>query len=71
MWGIWCKDRGEDRGDWLRELPIPGYVSHAVLAFDTKTAACRRAAAEYGFDTYSEAKRHGWCEVRKLTEAAP
>jgi hypothetical protein len=65
MWGIWCLDTN----DWAREMPSnvnDGGV--AVLAFFSKQAACKRAAERYFYDTYTEAKRDGWCEVRKITK---
>lgn len=45
--------------DWEGEHPI-------VLAFTTKRSACRHAARQYGFKSYTQAKRKGWCEVRSL-----
>ena len=51
-----------DKKDYMREAG-----NGAALFFTTKRAACRRAAREYGFATYTEAKRKGWCEVRLLT----
>ena len=65
MWGIWCKDTE----DWLRELPSKvDDGGLAVLAFTSKRDACRRAAKNYGFDTYTRAKRCDWCEVRPLAK---
>ena len=61
MWGIWCKERKNNKGDWFR----CGECA-AILAFESKADACKRAAQEYGFDTYTEAKARDWCEVRKL-----
>lgn len=62
MWAIWCKELNGGKGDWLM---CP--ECEAILAFKTKAAACKRAAKEYGFDSYSEAKRNKWCEVRSIT----
>jgi hypothetical protein len=60
-WGVWCKDTD----DWLREPhSIPKDV--AILAFDSKKAAQRRAARNYGFPSYREARKKDWCEVRRL-----
>lgn len=39
--------------------------------FETKSAACKRAAAEYGFDFYADAKRKGWVEVVKSIAIVP
>ena len=67
LYGIWCKDLNDNKGGWYRELPSmenDGYV--AILVFTSKRAACCRARTEYGFDTYSEARRNGWVEVRSL-----
>lgn len=58
MYGVWCKD---GKGEWLT---CP--ECRAILAFLSKADACKRAAKEYGFDTYSEAKQKDWCEVRPL-----
>lgn len=59
MWAIW----DFTTKDWLRE-PLQEFT--AILAFDTKRSACGRAAQCWGYDSYSEAKADGWCEVRKL-----
>jgi hypothetical protein len=48
--------------DWLRESAS----SDGLVVFTTKQAACYRAADEYGFKTYSAAKRAGWVEVKPL-----
>lgn len=73
VYGVWCKDlkldkkRGTYRGDWLRELRSnvdDGGI--AVLAFTSIREAQARAAKHYGFDTYSEVKAAGWCEVKPL-----
>jgi hypothetical protein len=66
MYGIWCLDTN----DWLREFQSKvddGGI--AVLAFRTKFHACARAPKHYAFDTYTEAKQAGWCEIRKLSGA--
>lgn len=61
MWGIWCFDKN----DWLRGASRS--TDHeAILAYETKRKACQRARDEYGFDTYTQTKREGWCEVRQL-----
>lgn len=67
--GIWCKDigfkrNGENKADWLRERNTDRYKP--ILAFESKRAACKRAAEEYGYPSYTEAKRKGWVEVRPL-----
>jgi hypothetical protein len=68
LYGIWCKDLNDNKGGWYRELPSTVNDGHvATLAFASKRDACYRAASEYGFDTYSEAKRNGWVEVKTLT----
>lgn len=67
LYGIWCKDEKKNRGDWLREFPSnvqDGGI--AILAFTSKRQAQRRAADNYGFDTYSEAKKNDWVEVKPL-----
>lgn len=67
LYGIWCKDvgtRSAKMGAWLRENS--SNPANPILAFESKQAACRRAADHYGFPTYSEAKRRDWCEVRPL-----
>jgi hypothetical protein len=62
MWGVWLKDKK----DWLRERADVCCSSNAILAFTSKRAACSRAAKEYGFASYTEAKRKDWVEVRPL-----
>ena len=65
LFAIWCKEARNNKGDWMRELPSK--VSDggiAILTFESKQAACHRAALAYGFQTYKEAKAKGWCEVR-------
>ena len=68
LYGIWCLDLGyvksRDRfnGAWMRER----LGGNAILAFQSKREACRRAAKFYGFTTYTQAKRKGWVEVRLL-----
>jgi hypothetical protein len=65
MWGIW----DNENKDWVKESRHTGYSFYetdAVLAFKSKRAACNRAANRFGFDSYTDAKRRGWCEVRKL-----
>ena len=69
LYGIWCKDLKDCRGDWLRELPSSvddGGI--AMLVFTSKRAAEERAAKNYGFDTYAQARKNDWGEVRSLTE---
>lgn len=71
IYGIWCKDLNESKGDWYRELPSQvddGGI--AILAFTSLREARERAAQEYGFDTYVEARKNDWCEVRPLMKAA-
>jgi hypothetical protein len=41
-------------------------IAGAIVAFSSKRAACKRAAKYFGYESYTEAKRHGWCEVRPL-----
>lgn len=67
LYGIWCKDVNDNKGDWLRELEsVVNYGGTAILAFERKRDACDRAAEHYSFDSYTEAKRKDWCEVRQL-----
>jgi hypothetical protein len=69
LYGIWCKDLKDCRGDWYRELPSKvddGGV--AILAFTSMRQAQKRAAQEYGFDAYSEARKNDWVEVRPLQD---
>ena len=61
MFGIWCKDRN----DWLREQDI-AVPKPPVLAFESKRAAQKRAAEEYGFPSYTQAKRKDWVEIREI-----
>lgn len=67
LYGIWCKDLNNNKGDWYRELPSKvddGGI--AILAYTSQREAKKRAAQEYGFDTYAEVKKNDWCEVRPL-----
>jgi hypothetical protein len=67
LYGIWCKDLNNSKGGWYRELPSKvddGGI--AILAYTSQRKAKRRAAQEYGFDTYAEAVRNDWVEVRPL-----
>lgn len=62
LFGIWCLDKhtlrdGTYRGDWLRN-------GRAVLAFTSKRHATIFAKEEYGFDSFTDAKRKGWVDVR-------
>lgn len=67
MYGIWDLSCG----DWVREYNYEGHSLSGVLAFESKKFACRRAAQYFGFDSYAEAKRKGWCEVRGLPTPTP
>lgn len=60
FYGVWCKDARGGRGDWLR------FPDESIVAYESKRAAWSRAAGEYGFPTYTEAKRKDWVEVRPL-----
>jgi hypothetical protein len=63
VFGIW----DNDRNDWVRELPSKvDDGGAAILAFEKCRQAQRRAAKHFGCDTYAEARRDGWCEVRRL-----
>lgn len=60
-WGIWdC-----EKNDWHRIFGGRGAVN-TIPAFSSKAVACKEAAYQFGFNTYTEAKRKGWCEVRPL-----
>ena len=65
VYGVWCLDKNNNRGDWLRD-DDRALDGGAILAFERKRDACERARDEYGFDTYTQAKRNGWVEVRRL-----
>jgi hypothetical protein len=60
LYGIWCKDK--EPHDWLRDSEDPA----SVIAYESKRAAWSRAAGEYGYHSYTAAKRDGWVEVRPL-----
>lgn len=64
FYGIWCFDRNENAGDWMRDAAH----DDGFIAFTSKRKACYAAATEYGFRSYAEAKRKGWVEVRALAE---
>jgi hypothetical protein len=67
LYGIWCKDINNNKGDWFRELQSSvddGGI--AILTFTSKREACYRAAKNYGYDTYTQAKKDGWVEVHPL-----
>lgn len=68
LYGIWCKDANDNKGDWLREpSSIMNDGGAAILAFGSKREAERRAAEHYGYKSYSKLRRDDWCEVRELT----
>jgi len=63
LYGIWCYDTK----DWLRELPSKvDDGGEAILVFTSKAKAMQRAAKNYGYDTYAQAEKDGWCSVREL-----
>lgn len=65
IYGIW----DYETKDWVREMPSrvnDGGV--AVLAFQSKREACKRAADHWACGYYSDAKRLGYCEVRPLAQ---
>lgn len=69
IYGVWCKDAHGNKGDWLREMPSRmDYGDIAILAFTTQRDAKQRAAREYGYETYTEAVKDGWCEIKPLLE---
>jgi hypothetical protein len=71
LYGIWCKDLNENKGDWLRELPSRlEEGGKALLAFTSKRQAERRAADHYGYDLYSQVRRDDWCEVKEIPHEA-
>jgi hypothetical protein len=57
-----------DSKDWVRE---PRKEGNAILAFDDREKAEKRAAAFLGFDTYYEVVMNGWGEVMPLTQKLP
>ena len=61
MFAVWFKDRE----DWLRERNV-SVPDPPVLVFRSRRQANRRAAEEYGFASYSEAKKKDWVEVREI-----
>lgn len=62
LWGVWCFDNK----DWLRAARS---AYSPILAYESKRVAMKAAALEYcSFDSYSDANRKGWCEVRELAK---
>lgn len=59
IYGVWCRDVN----DWLRE---ERFDVQGIIVFLSRRLAMMRAAEEYGFATYSAAKRADWCEVRPI-----
>jgi len=66
LFGIWCYDLNNHKGDWMRD-DADITADAGISAFPTARMAQRRARRSYGFQTYSDAKREGWVEVRPLT----
>lgn len=63
MWGIWVHPSphfSRKDGDWLREVR----TDKAILVFDKEEKAKKRAANNFGYDSYDKVKEDGWCEVR-------
>lgn len=52
---IWCYAEKS----WLREIR----ANEALLVFTSRRKAERRAALLWGYDTYTQARRAGCCEV--------
>lgn len=66
MYAINCFQASPDAvNDWAQTKDADGYWM--VLVYVSKRAAQKKAAEFFGFDTYTEVKRHGWCEVREYT----
>ncbi len=63
FFGIWdfCKGR---HGGWICEANV--VAEPPILVYQSKRKAQKRAADYFGFLTYTEAKRKGWCEVREF-----
>jgi hypothetical protein len=68
LYGIWCKDANEGKGDWLREGDTHGsyYSLRPILAYTSIKAARQRAAHVYGYDAYAEVKKKDWAVVLPL-----
>lgn len=69
MYGIW----NEKDTDWVRELPAAvngNGKAAAILAFESKKVACKRAATVFGRESYTAAKHKGLCEVLPLLPVA-
>lgn len=60
-YGIW----DHDMKDWIREQPLNG---KAMLVFDSREKAEKRACSFFGFDTYYEVVINGWGEVKPLNQ---
>lgn len=62
FYGVWAfSDRPGRPDDWIRDAD-----SDAILAFESKRKACAYATNNWGFASYTETKRAGWCEVKPL-----
>jgi hypothetical protein len=61
FYGVW----DNDANDWIHATDAP----EALLVWTSKRAACQWAANNWGFRTYTETKRNGWCDVRLINKA--
>lgn len=70
LYGIWNLYLAREwKIGWVREYPSTLYEGgKAILAFTSIKEARARAASTYGYDSYSDVKKDGWCEVRVLSE---
>lgn len=54
---------------WLvRDCSVKDYLKSV---FKTRKLAMRVAARAFGYESYSDAKKDGWCEVIKFVPAEP
>lgn len=62
MWLIW----DYQNEDWVTTA---GWDGNILMAFRTKKEACRQVVLMSEFESYAEAKRKGWYEVRRFVPA--
>ena len=63
LYAVWSFDNNAFHDASLGHFVCNEYEVGAILAFSNKRRACYYAASYYGVNSYTEAKRKGWCEV--------
>lgn len=68
LFGIWCFDRG----GWMVEIlsQVTDFEFPGIVVYNKRDLAERRAAVAYGYETYADAHKEGWVEVRRFDGVA-